>query len=65
MQTLTPDWISLGEALIDKLDEVAEELDRQLCLEVVDPAYIVTTAIEDLRLFLDAVENDKCKVGVN
>jgi hypothetical protein len=54
MQNLTPDWEEIGSSLISKLDEVAEELDLSIEFGA-DPAYAVTSAIEELQCYINAI----------
>lgn len=56
MHKLTPDWEEISNILISKLDDVAEELDLSIDLGA-DPMAAVNAALEELQLFINAINN--------
>ncbi len=57
MHKLTPDWESIAATLVSKLDEVADEIDFSL-EEGADPAATVLSAVDELKLFIGAIDDD-------
>lgn len=57
MQKFTPNWEIVSTALIFKLDEIADDIEWNI-ESGEDPAIAVNDAIEELKLFVGAIEHD-------
>lgn len=57
MQKLTPNWDEVYRILVYKLDDIADGIEWKV-ENGDDPATAVQDAIDDLKLFIGAIEDD-------
>jgi hypothetical protein len=57
MRNLSPNWELVSNILVFKLDEIADDIELKIELGEA-PVVAVNDAVEELKLFLGAIEDD-------
>lgn len=57
MRKITPNWEEIANTLTYKLDEIADSIDWNIEAGE-DPATAVQNALDDLKLYIGAIEDD-------